>query len=144
MMPPDNIPGNASYSVLASHSATTSSPSGKLRTCRPLSFAGPQPKQARFGANVSWILFSVMFNKPENTIHELHQLHESHETFRVFCVIRQFRGSFYFRIIIATPLISTLHPEKPFEDPSTLNRHSSFVCVLYRRCCEASFWPEGI
>jgi hypothetical protein len=29
--------------------------------CRPFSFAGPQPKQALFGAYVSWMLFSVEF-----------------------------------------------------------------------------------
>src|SRR6185369_4729111 len=53
VMPPLNMPSNASYSLLGCHSATTSSPSGKLRTCKPFGFAGPQPKHARFGAYVS-------------------------------------------------------------------------------------------
>src|SRR5579864_5002992 len=60
MMPPFSTPGKASYFWLARHSATTSSPFTKLRTCRPSALAGPQPKQALWGANSSCKHFSLM------------------------------------------------------------------------------------
>ena len=50
MMPPLSTPGNASYCGSGFHSQTTSSPSTKLRTCKPFSFAGPHPKHAFPGA----------------------------------------------------------------------------------------------
>ena len=50
--PPLSMPGNASYCGSGRHSHTTSSPTsaGKLRTCSPRSFAGPHPKHALPGA----------------------------------------------------------------------------------------------
>ncbi len=54
MMPPFKTPGNASYFFSGCHSATTSSPLGKLRICKPSGLAGPQPKQAFRGAYFSW------------------------------------------------------------------------------------------
>src|SRR5688572_27719004 len=53
MMPPFKTPGKASWCGSAFHSATTISPFGKLRTCNPLALAGPQPKQAFWGAYFS-------------------------------------------------------------------------------------------
>src|SRR5204863_7839604 len=54
MMPPFNTPGNASYLFSGVHSATTSSPLGKLRMRKPSAFAGPQPQQELLGAYFSW------------------------------------------------------------------------------------------
>jgi hypothetical protein len=48
-MPPFSMPGNAWWCGSGCQSATTSSPSAKLRTCRPRSLAGPQPKQMLCG-----------------------------------------------------------------------------------------------
>src|SRR6185436_13594350 len=50
MIPPLSMPGKASWWGWGVHSATHSSPSTKLRTCRPCGLAGPQPKQALPGA----------------------------------------------------------------------------------------------
>src|SRR5204863_8709658 len=54
MIPPFNTPGNASYLDRGIHSATTSSPCGKLRIRKPLALAGPQPQHELFGAYFSW------------------------------------------------------------------------------------------
>src|SRR5437764_1018600 len=53
MIPPFKTPGNASYFGCGIHSATIFSPRGKLRTRTPSGLAGPQPKQALFGAYFS-------------------------------------------------------------------------------------------
>src|ERR1700730_16942316 len=57
MNPPLSIPGKASWWLSGVQSATTSSPSAKLRMCRPLELAGPHPKQMLWGANDSWRLW---------------------------------------------------------------------------------------
>jgi len=54
-MPPLSTPGNASWCFSGVHRATKSSPSAKLRMCKPLGLAGPQPKQAFWGAYRSWM-----------------------------------------------------------------------------------------
>lgn len=50
MIPPFRTPGKASWCGSGCQSATTSSPSGKLRMRRPRAFAGPQPKHVVSGA----------------------------------------------------------------------------------------------
>ena len=54
MMPPLTTPGKAWWCSDGDQSATTSSPSTRLRMRRPWGLAGPQPKQARWGAKRSW------------------------------------------------------------------------------------------
>jgi hypothetical protein len=54
MIPPFKTPGNASYFGCGIHSATTSSPFGKLRMRKPSALAGPQPQHELFGAYFSW------------------------------------------------------------------------------------------
>ncbi len=60
MMPPFRTPGNASNFGSGFHSATTASPSGKLRMRRPSGLDGPQPQQALSGAYFSWSDLSLL------------------------------------------------------------------------------------
>ena len=50
MIPPLSMPGKASWCGSGVQSATTSSPSRKLRMRSPFGLAGPQPKQMLCGA----------------------------------------------------------------------------------------------
>jgi hypothetical protein len=61
--------GKASYFCSGCHSATTASPSGKLRIRRPSGLAGPQPQQALLGAYFSWSdSFIVLLEQASNLL----------------------------------------------------------------------------